>query len=56
MWHQATVNPDRTSISVRAAPGWTVEPVKGLRPTPDGAGRRLSLAEDVTVVAGFGGG
>ena len=53
MWHQATVHPDRTVIGVEAAPGWRVEPVKGLRSTPGGAARRLSLAEDFAVVAAF---
>ena len=53
MWHQATVHPDRTVIGVQAAPGWRVEAVRGLRSTPGGAGRRLTLAEDVAVAAAF---
>lgn len=53
VWQQATVVPDRTRVSVGAAPGWTVTPVRGLRATPDGAARTLTGPGVVGVVAGF---
>ena len=56
VWRQATISPDLTSINVRGAPGWTVEPVHGLRATDDGAARRLTQTEAVSVAAGFKGG
>lgn len=56
VWRQATITSDLTSLKVRAAPGWTVEPVHGLRATDDGAARRLTQTESISVAAGFRGG
>lgn len=53
VWHQATVNPDLTHVSVRATPGWAVEPLDGLRSTPNGAGRRLTQRQRLSIAAGF---
>ena len=55
VWRQATIAPDLTSLKVRATPGWTVEPVHGLQPTEDGAARRLTQTEAVSVAAEFKG-
>lgn len=53
LWHQATVNPDRVRIEVRATPGWSVEPGRGLRPAPFGASGSLTLRERSAFVARF---
>jgi hypothetical protein len=53
VWRQATVNPDRTRVAVSAAPGWTVEPRRGLRATPNGAARGGAQSSLLAVSAAF---
>jgi hypothetical protein len=55
VWRQATVNPDRTRVAVTAPEGWTVEPVKGLRPTATGAATTVDQSELLAVSAAFAG-
>jgi len=51
VWRQATVNPDRTRITVTAPQAWTVEPVGGLRSTPGGAAVRGGVQSSLLAVS-----